>query len=302
MASFLDNSGDIILDSVLTDEGRARLADGTFQISKFAVFDDEVNYALHNKSHASGSSYFDLDILALPILEALTNNTSYGKSKLLSIPRQNLLYLPVLKLNEYGASAMHTSGAFFLATELETEKTCSAVQGVLCGETPGTNGNFIRLDQGLDTTELSPASTLDADLVETAYVVECDNRLLNIVSADTNVPARASYIDDDYIASYYFTLNTDTEYVQENRVTVESDSQIIAGPRGTTFRFKLGASQEVNSSNYLFTLLGGTQVFAPPATSKYGSINAYYIDTQVRVMGMTTGYLVDIPVRLIRKV
>ena len=41
--AFLDNSGDIILDAVLTDAGRARLAsgDGSFKISKFAFFDEE---------------------------------------------------------------------------------------------------------------------------------------------------------------------------------------------------------------------------------------------------------------------
>ena len=38
--AFLDNSGDIILDAVLTDTGRFRLArgDGSFKIVKFFVF------------------------------------------------------------------------------------------------------------------------------------------------------------------------------------------------------------------------------------------------------------------------
>ena len=42
--AFLDNSGDIILDAVLTDTGRLRLAqgDGSFKISKFALGDDEI--------------------------------------------------------------------------------------------------------------------------------------------------------------------------------------------------------------------------------------------------------------------
>ena len=47
---FLDNSGDIILDAVLTDTGRFRLAkgDGSFKIAKFALADDEVDYLLDN--------------------------------------------------------------------------------------------------------------------------------------------------------------------------------------------------------------------------------------------------------------
>ena len=44
--AFLDNSGDIILDAVLTDTGRFRMARGDFRISKFALSDDEIDYSL----------------------------------------------------------------------------------------------------------------------------------------------------------------------------------------------------------------------------------------------------------------
>ena len=58
---FLDNSGDIILDAVLTDLGRERLArgDGSFKITKFAVADDEIDYGKYNKNNPSGSAYYD---------------------------------------------------------------------------------------------------------------------------------------------------------------------------------------------------------------------------------------------------
>ena len=63
--AFLDNSGDIILDAVLTDLGRERLArgDGSFQIAKFAFGDDEIIYEDYNPNHSSGSAYFYLEIL-----------------------------------------------------------------------------------------------------------------------------------------------------------------------------------------------------------------------------------------------
>ena len=73
---FLDNSGDIILDAVLTDLGRKRLAEGNFQITKFALGDDEIDYGLYDKNHPSGSAYYDLEILQTPVLEAFTNNMS----------------------------------------------------------------------------------------------------------------------------------------------------------------------------------------------------------------------------------
>ena len=99
---FLDNSGDIILDAVLTDLGRERLArgDGSFKITKFALADDEINYGSYNKNHASGSAYYDLEVLQTPVLEAFTNNGSSMKSRLLSLSRNDILYLPVLKLNQ----------------------------------------------------------------------------------------------------------------------------------------------------------------------------------------------------------
>ena len=89
--AFLDNSGDIILDAVLTDTGRLRLAkgDGSFNITKFALGDDEINYELYDKNHPSGSAYYDVEILQSPVLEAFTNNTSVLKSKLLSVSRTN---------------------------------------------------------------------------------------------------------------------------------------------------------------------------------------------------------------------
>ena len=91
--AFLDNSGDIILDAVLTDAGRARMArgDGSFKIVKYAFADDEIDYSKYNSSHARGSAYYDIDILTSPVFEAFTNNTSLMKSKLLSIPKTNLL-------------------------------------------------------------------------------------------------------------------------------------------------------------------------------------------------------------------
>jgi len=70
--AFLDNSGDIILDAVLTETGRRKMANGNFSITKFALGDDEIDYSLYNKNHPSGSAYYDLQILQTPIFEAFT--------------------------------------------------------------------------------------------------------------------------------------------------------------------------------------------------------------------------------------
>jgi hypothetical protein len=269
--AFLDNSGDIILDAVLTDTGRMRMAkgDGSFKIVKFALGDDEINYTLFDKGHSSGSAYYDLEVLQTPVLEAFTDNAASMKSKLISIPRTNLLYLPVLKLNEVfdSSTQKHTSGYFLVAvdtdseTELATTDTGTSFTGALFGETPTGNGNRIRLDQGLDTSEISPARTLDPLLVETQYLIEIDNRLGSIVSVDgTN--AAVSYVDDDNIASYFLSLGTDTEFVNEITNTSADTSMTIAGPRGTRLVFKVQSSLELNTSDYFFNTLGYTEDIA----------------------------------------
>lgn len=307
--AFLDNSGDIILDAVLTDAGRAKLArgDGTFRIVKFALGDDEIDYSLYNKNDSRGSAYYDIDILSAPILEAFTDNMSGVKSKLVSISRNNLLYLPVMKLNEIESSTqMHSSGAFFVAVDSDTEAQFGASDrtGVLFGFTlsqnaSNANGNYVRLEQGLDTNEISPSNVIDSDLVETQYIIEIDNRLGKIVSV-TGQPAAVSYIDDDNIASYYLTLNTDSGYVQELEPVSATDTtgttRTIRGPQGTSLDFKLGSSLDLATSTFLFERLGDTVSLV---TSK-GTNTYYYIDTTVRVVGATTGYRVDIPIRFLK--
>ena len=97
--AFLDNSGDIILDAVLTDLGRKRMAEGNFRITQFALGDDEIDYSLYDATHPSGSAYYDLEILQTPVFEAFTQtnaNINYG---LLSL-RDDLLYMPSLIHNQ----------------------------------------------------------------------------------------------------------------------------------------------------------------------------------------------------------
>jgi len=325
--AFLDNSGDIILDAVLTDTGRFRLAkgDGSFKIVKFALGDDEINYAQYDKNHASGSAYYDLSILQTPILEAFTNNTSLMNSKLISIPRTNLLYLPVLRLSGIGTRAVTRDGAFgsnfevcvdlatvgkrdsggsyngLINAETATSEVAANIQGRLNGFDPtGQTQYYIRVDQGLNTTEISSDYTIDADLNESQYIIEIDNRLGSIVSGPfsaTNQQANVSFIDDDNIASYYLSAGTDEQFVMNVPNTDEKTT--IAGPRGTKVEFRIQASTDLATSEYLFTQLGSTTT----ATLADGSttMNVRYIDSIVKITGATTGYRIDVPVRFLKK-
>ncbi len=295
--AFLDNSGDIILDAVLTDTGRRRLArgDGSFKIAKFALGDDEINYRLYNPAHASGSAYYDLEILQTPVLEGFTDPEASMHHRLVTLTRNDVLYMPILELfenSDFGSVRDSTTNAFLVAVDSETQDAVGTTTGVIWGETPSSvSSTTIVVDQGTDTNG-SPAPTvqLSPDLVETRFQVEIDNRFGSIYSRSGR-RGRPSYVNEAQMASYFLTL-TNSGYVSTITSTVSSDSS-INGPRGTRIAFRIGSSLELNGSTTLFTRLGGT--------STVGSTSVYHIDSIVRVTGVTTGYSVDIPVRFIKK-
>lgn len=331
--AFLDNSGDIILDAVLTDTGRFRMARGDFRISKFALGDDEIDYSLFNKNHPSGSAYYDLEILRTPLLEAFTNNTSTMKSKLLSITRTNILHLPVLKLLNGGntggvtsgfsnvkQSAFNTStGGFIVTCDEDTEVNTVLIgqvqKGIMKGSTQtalaDTANAFIAVERGLDTTEISPQVRMPATLQETQFIIESDYRLGFIT--DTNAqPVPVSFIDDDQIASYYISEGTtdgDAPVVlpQADDFRVDSTDNIeksihnIRGPRDRVVQFKIQPSINLISSNFLFDKLGST--LTTPTIDGFSATENYrVIDSIVRLTSATTSYSLDIPVRYIKKV
>jgi len=309
--AFLDNSGDIILDAVLTDTGRYRLAkgDGSFRIAKFALADDEIDYGLYDLEAAVP----DLEILSTPVFEAFTDNITGLKSKLLSIPRNDLLYLPVVKLNTLEVDSTQASsdvGSFFcVAVDEVTEQlfTTSAVttakQGVF-GSVVSTNfPSRIVLNQGLDTPAIPPTNIIDSDLKETQYIIEIDSRLATVTSvlrgaATTVTNAEISYIDDDQIASYYLTLTANTGFVESIGNNINTQSS-IQGPRGTRLSFGLKGTLDLQYSTFFFEQLGSQKTLN---INGIGSQTYHTIDTNVRVMGATTGYRIDIPVRFLKKV
>ncbi len=381
--AFLDNSGDIILDAVLTDTGRLRLAqgDGSFKISKFALGDDEINYGLYNKTHASGSSYYDLEVLQTPVLEAFTNNTSNLKTKLVSIARTNLLYMPILKLNKnnvptgvnglsqnarptqtfsrlsatahgltgftYQNAANKTDPKFYVAVDQFTFENLSefkktgvyddpaslvgyiAPTGIIQGyQADSVAGGIIRVDHGLDTSEISTGVGIDADLNETAFIVEADYRLGRLKQPNSSTIQGVNFIDDDNIATYYVGQGS---FINPNGAPSETNikgdltgaatdttpgelsvisPQVFDGPRGNTFQFRIEASMELQQSVYLFNQIGSSESVSSTnniagfptsgVTTPVDGKKIYYIDSTVRVVGANTGYRLDIPVRYIK--
>jgi hypothetical protein len=93
------NNAIITVDAILTRKGREALAsnNGSFQITQFALADDEIDYTLYNPSHPSGSAYYGEAIVNQPLLEAFPLESQIMKYKLATLPR-GTAKMPILNL------------------------------------------------------------------------------------------------------------------------------------------------------------------------------------------------------------
>tara|TARA_R110000868_G_scaffold7434_1_gene40353 strand:- start:946 stop:1968 length:1023 start_codon:yes stop_codon:yes gene_type:complete len=336
---YLDNSGDIILDAVLTDTGRARLAkgDGSFRIVKFALGDDEIDYSLFNVNANTG--YEDLRILKLPIFEAFTNNTSTLNSKLLTYSNNtSLLYLPVVKNLDTTTSGLSPlNGGYYAPVDSATynlnlvaANLTQRSKGILSTWTRENTKNLVTYDQGIDSaSSLEFLGASQPDLVEQQYIIELDDRLLQINTANGAGLASPSFVDDDSIASYFFSLSNTpgyfarqaggpnvsnpgpggTEFDQVSFTNVNGVNELSRKAIGTTdttglfgTRLVFGLVTTPDVRNQAVTEGLWLRLGKDNQTINFGGGDSTYaiINTVVRITGVTTGYRTDVPVTLIK--
>ena len=108
--AFKDSSGTAVIDAVLTDIGRKRMADGTFRPVKFALGDDEVDYALIGPA-AFATEGAQISLSGTAMFEAYgseAKNIQYGLN---TFDTTESLYRPILKLNDKAEVAAQMSGS-----------------------------------------------------------------------------------------------------------------------------------------------------------------------------------------------
>jgi len=333
--AFLDNSGDIILDAVLTETGRKKMATGNFRITKFALGDDEIDYALYNKAHASGSAYYDLEILQTPIFEAVTAinaGINYGLS---SYANKRLLYMPAIVQNEKIASkaAFSKNGVFYLA--INDGSTSDALIAALGGANGGgssyvlqagqRDGFSILLETGLNTTDRNGSasnvrSLIDAQgLRESNFGVAVDTRFITSVlgpaSGDvlsnnggngevvvrTTLKANIANQADQNLANYAIAKvaapKNNILYRQDDN-KADTQASAIAGPRASWTALNFNVKQFTTND---FSRFGQTNVaFSTLFPGDTSGKTCHYIDTMVRIVGNTTGASKDIAVRILK--
>ena len=326
--AFLDNSGDILLDAVLTEEGRRAMSNGTFQISKFALGDDEINYGSYDTQHPSGSAYYDLEILQTPVLEANTAinaNINYG---LLSIPNPNLLYMPVFKKNQKVNNSVQTRDKLYYLA-YNDGKTYDALVAAFGGVNGGgdkkvlrageRNGTAICLESGLDTGDITPTAAnrntyiLSLGLNDGSVMVSIDTRFLSTVlgpssrstfttapgTGESNVRFSLRPINpskNDKNRRFYSLAGiralSNTVYYRSGDTKSDTLTSEIRGPRASAIFLNFNHR---NLGINTFKRYGKTGITISGAAGTYR-----YIDTMVYVQS-STGIVEQLPIRLIAK-
>lgn len=84
------NNSTVTVDAILTKKGRELLAKGrnNFNITQFALADDEIDYDLWNPDHPLGTEYYGTIIENMPIVEAVPDETQMLKYKLITLPKK----------------------------------------------------------------------------------------------------------------------------------------------------------------------------------------------------------------------
>jgi hypothetical protein len=326
--AFLDNSGDIILDAVLTETGRRRMADGSFSVTKFALSDDEINYSLYDKNHTSGSAYYDLEILQTPILEATTEVNLY--TGLLSLSNLNILYMPDLVLNEKLTDAVTMrNSTIYVSVNSETQTAIDTGFGsgynVLAGQTGG--GSVIMIESCINNSDVAMTSTnqdsyiISTNMLDTSLSVTFNN---NFVTYPYGISSTATFANnsDGSWAGSIGTLSSITSLSPSERDDFSSaTATMVQAGIYTQEGATIDATALVNSAGIvgsmtainvavdsaLTTTVGQT---ADSRWSKFGSTGQTItslagtystIPTTLEIMADSSGASLSLPITLIKQ-
>ncbi len=115
---YLDNSS-ITVDAILTKKGRELLSrnDGSFNITSFALGDDEIDYSLFNENHPDGSQFAGQAIENMPILEAFPDENNIMRHKLITL-NQGVTRIPIISLSSIALNLNKSEDAFISPSTL----------------------------------------------------------------------------------------------------------------------------------------------------------------------------------------
>jgi len=160
------NNTSITVDAILTKKGRQKLASGqSFNITKFALGDDEIDYTLYEPAHPKGSAYYDAAIKAIPITEASPDETQVLKYKLVTLPK-GTTKIPKVEFGIPSMSVNQNSGQVQLSpTTSPSGNTQSGYTVILSNKNAGSI-----VGSGLSAGASSTPSFLGDEITATAAI------------------------------------------------------------------------------------------------------------------------------------
>ncbi len=207
---YLDNST-VTVDAILTLKGRELLAKGnnSFNITQFALGDDEIDYTLWNTDHPLGTDYYGIIIENMPVTEAVPDETQALRSKLITLPK-TATNIPVVSVA--GAKTFTFTGA----------------AGQIWKITPSTSLQGANATYGY-TAVLSDSSI--ATITAVRPVVQA-----------TGLPTIASYDGDSVqsvsVQGFEFQITPKLNYIQDKTATVTIFGNETGGGITLTFTVK----------------------------------------------------------------
>ena len=164
---YLDKT-ETTIDAVLTKLGRQYIASGKpFQITKFALGDDEIDYSLWDTTQNNPGVFIE----QLPVFEAIIDENYAFKSKLLTLnPTVDVIPSIIANVSEIRIPISNTGTVNETIVTLTSNPTDSNTSYfvVLLDDTAGT----LRMVSGrTDQFAFSPANTLSTNTVTTRIIV-----------------------------------------------------------------------------------------------------------------------------------
>ena len=197
------STNNIILDAVLTDRGRQFLArnDGSFNIIKFALSDDDVDYTIIEKfGRTVGKEKIEKNT---PIMEGLTNQNYAQKYKLVSVSNAFLTRMPSVSLTGEG---VNTTGNALSMGRLRTTK------------------RTITLSQTIEDEQ-----SVDVELRDQVFMVEMSNLFLQLASHTPDS------IDSSSMASYLVTRDAEETGLGGTKITFTLELKNITDNQFTVY-------------------------------------------------------------------
>lgn len=336
--SLQNKAGSIILDATLTDVGRRHMANGKFEITKFALADDEI---LYTQPSGSGGEY--VLVTAPPTFEAICEEPSALKHGLMDIgSRNDVLYMPDFVLNTKIKNAVtpYKSYIYLSVNDETTKKLSTAIDfNTYILQNESEKSNMIVYESGIGRVESNPPDIAvpGNELTKQRYLynlklyddyafVYTDSRLFDKIMSGpmsetgvflkkiSDIPTYTAATTIQPLVPYHKVSltapaeNYDTYYCKTSFNNIydgtsgvnSKDYSMFMGPRGCFIGLNFQVNPKMKAKSNGVADVRYTK-FGKTAQNLFSDGNLYdYVDTNIMIEGASSMRTIVTKVRIIR--